>query len=111
MAFNDDTKIDIKHSSIRDKENVQEIGMISEDIFNLRPVAFNYRNDSAKVQQYGLIAEEVELVFPDLVTYNEEGEPESIKYDILLILCLNEIKRQKMVIQKMIKRIEKLEIG
>jgi hypothetical protein len=87
------------------KENVQDIGKVSDAIFGLRPVTFHEEN----MQRYGLIPEEVELVFPDLIVYNAEGEPQTIRYDVLSVLCLNEIKRQEIVIQKLIRRIERLE--
>jgi len=51
---------------------------------------------------YGLIAEEVAEILPDLVVYDDEKQPFSVKYQDLPVLLLNEIK-------KLIKRIEVLE--
>lgn len=44
--------------------------------------------------EYGLIAEEVARVFPDLVTYDEEGLPNSVRYHLLTTLLLNELQKQ-----------------
>ena len=33
-------------------------------------------------------------VFPDLVVYNEEGQPETVKYRLLSTLLLNELQKQ-----------------
>ena len=41
-----------------------------------------------------LIAEEVAEVFPDLVVYDEEGEPFTVKYHILSSMLLNELKTE-----------------
>ena len=51
---------------------------------------------------YGLIAEEVAEILPDLVVYDDEKQPFSVKYQDLPVLLLNEIK-------KLIKPIEVLE--
>ena len=44
----------------------------------------------AKPMQFGLIAEEVAEVFPELAVYNDDGEPETVKYHLLSSLLLNE---------------------
>ena len=40
--------------------------------------------------EYGLIAEEVAEIFPDLVVYDEEGQPFTVKYHLLSSMLLNE---------------------
>lgn len=97
-------------SSERFKENIQEMGSSSDKIMNLRPVTFNFKDgkgpfgdtSGSKTKQYGLIAEEVDKVMPDLVVYDDEKLPFSVKYHDLPALLLNEI-------QKLSKRIEFLE--
>ena len=39
---------------------------------------------------FGLIAEEVEQVDPDLVTRNDKGEAEAVRYDAVNAMLLNE---------------------
>ena len=39
---------------------------------------------------FGLIAEEVEQVDPDLVTRNDKGETEAVRYDAVNAMLLNE---------------------
>ena len=89
-------------SSIRYKENVKDLGDISSDIMRLRPVRFDYIGENSAKSQNGLIAEEVEEIMPSMVVRNIDGEVETVKYQELTILMLNEI-------QKMAKRIEVLE--
>ncbi len=47
-----------------------------------------------KPRQYGLIAEEVAEVFPDLVVYSADGQVETVQYDKVNAMLLNELQRQ-----------------
>lgn len=89
-------------SSERYKENIKDMHFESNKIMSLRPVTFNYKNDEKKETQYGLIAEEVAEVYPNLVIYDKDGKPLSIKYHDFPAILLNEMK-------KMARRIDFLE--
>ena len=74
------------------------MGEASRGLLRLRPVVFRYRQPSAdgsQPLQYGLIAEEVAGVFPKLVTYGSDGQPETVLYHVLPALLLNELQRQE----------------
>jgi hypothetical protein len=43
---------------------------------------------------FGLVAEEVEQVNPDLVTRNDKGEVESVRYDAVNAMLLNEFLKE-----------------
>ena len=60
----------------------------------LRPVTFRYKADASGTPQYGLIAEEVEKVYPELVVDNKDGKPETVEYQILPAMLLNEVQKQ-----------------
>lgn len=82
-------------SSERYKEDIRDLGELSNRLLSLRPVKFRYKADVQKGDrpvEYGLIAEEVDKVFPELVVYNEEGKPETVRYHILSTLLLNELQ-------------------
>jgi hypothetical protein len=60
-------------------------------------VKFRYKKADAsgeKPVQYGLIAEEVAAVFPELVLFNKDGQPETVAYHILPTLLLNEYQKE-----------------
>ena len=80
-------------SSIRFKDNVKDLGSISDDVLKLRPVVFNYKSHDAKAKQYGLIAEEVATIMPNLVVHDKAGDPTTVKYHDLPVLLLNELKK------------------
>jgi hypothetical protein len=85
-------------SSIRYKDNVQDMDSSSSAIFDLRPVTFEYKKHPGQ-EQRGLIAEEVDEIMPELVVYDKEGLPESVKYDDLPVLLLNELQKLKQEVE------------
>jgi hypothetical protein len=73
------------------------MGAASERLYQLRPVTFRYKQpeaDGQKPIQVGLIAEDVAAVMPELVVYNQDGQPESVAYHLLPTLLLNEVQKQ-----------------
>ena len=69
-------------------------------LYELRPVNFTYKEDDQKLKQYGLIAEEVELVNPDFVSYNNEGQVETVSYSQLISPMLKAMQQQQEMIEK-----------
>jgi Chaperone of endosialidase len=64
----------------------------SEAILALKPVTFRYKQDLDPdgIRQFGLIAEEVEKVNPDLVVRDEEGKLNTVRYEAVNAMLLNE---------------------
>jgi len=91
-------------SSQRFKENIRDMGDATDGLFKLRPVSYYYRREfdssPTRTLQYGLIAEELAQVYPELVTYDEQGRPNAIKYQYLTPMLLNEVQKQHAVIGK-----------
>jgi hypothetical protein len=61
-------------------------------------VTFRYTqaySDGAKPIQYGLIAEEVAEVFPELAVRDGEGRVETVHYETLNVLLVNEVQKQQ----------------
>lgn len=81
-------------SSLRFKEDVADMGTASESLMKLRPVTFHYKTDGSHLLQYGLIAEEVAKVYPDLVQYDEQGKPFTVRYHLINAMLLNELQKQ-----------------
>ncbi|MBV9770288.1 MAG: tail fiber domain-containing protein [Bryobacterales bacterium] len=85
------------NSSRRFKEDIQDMGDASSGLLHLRPVTFRYKqpfNDGSKPMEYGLIAEEVGEVYPDLVAHSADGQVQSVKYQVLDSMLLNELQKQ-----------------
>ena len=68
----------------------------SETIYALKPVSFRYHKeyDATQTIAFGLIAEEVAEVYPDLVGRNPEGLPESVRYEQINAMLLNEFLKE-----------------
>jgi hypothetical protein len=89
-------------SSRRFKEDIRDMDEASSGLSRLRPVTFRYKKpyaDGSKPIQYGLIAEEVAEVYPDLVARSADGQIETVKYQVLDSMLLNEMQRQQAVIR------------
>jgi len=99
-------------SSRRFKEDIQDMGDASDGLLQLRPVTFRYKKsyeDGSKPVQYGLIAEEVAEVYPDLVARNANGQIETIRYQLLTPMLLNELQKQRATITAQSAQIRSLE--
>ena len=73
----------------------------SEALLRLKPVTFRYKQelDPHHVPMFGLIAEDVEKVNPDLVTRNKKGEVETVRYDAVNAMLLNEFLKEHRTVQ------------
>ncbi len=83
-------------SSREFKEDIQPMASASERLYALNPVTFHYKDaydDGSKPLEYGLIAEEVAEAFPELVVRDANGKPQTVRYDLISTLLLNEFKK------------------
>jgi len=99
-------QLGISLSSAKHKQNIRSIANESASIYNLNPVSFTYKTDETDTKQYGLIAEEVEAVFPELVSYDEQGDPKAVHYEMLPVLLLNEMQKQSLIIAALQNQLE-----
>jgi hypothetical protein len=90
-------QLGVAPSSLRFKQDVQTMRAESAGLFRLRPVTFHYDSsvagDTGRVH-YGLIAEEVAKVFPDLVPLDSDGRPQTVLYDELAPMLVNELQKE-----------------
>jgi Chaperone of endosialidase len=107
-------------SSRRYKHDIRPMEKASEVLFSLKPVSFRYNKqyDATQTLAFGLIAEDVAEVAPDLVGRNPGGEPESVRYEQINAMLLNEflkahrkIEDQEAAIARLQNQIEALTAG
>ena len=74
----------------------------SEAILDLKPVAFRYKKEIEPngAIMFGLIAEDVEKVDRNLVTRNDKGEPETVRYEAVNAMLLNEFLKQHRTVEE-----------
>lgn len=99
----------VQSSSRRYKKNIKDVTLkqCQNIVDNLRPVRFEFKGET--IQQYGLIAEEVEQVDKVLATHNNDGEVESVNYESIAVMLLKVVKDQQKQITKLETRIAALE--
>ncbi|MGZ5336453.1 MAG: tail fiber domain-containing protein [Solirubrobacterales bacterium] len=81
-------------SSRRFKQDIAPLASLSDPLMELKPISFRYRSDPSSLQ-YGLIAEQVANVMPSLAIMDEQGRPESVRYQDLPVLLLNKVQQQQ----------------
>jgi hypothetical protein len=83
-------------SSRRYKHDIKPLDNASEVLYALKPVSFRYNKeyDATQTIAFGLIAEEVAEVNPDLVGRNPQGQPESVRYEQINAMLLNEFLKE-----------------
>jgi hypothetical protein len=97
------------NSSIRFKEDVRDMAAASDGLMRLRPVTYRYKQpyaDGSKPIDYGLIAEEVAEVYPDLVVKNADGQIQTVQYQKLTPMLLNEVQKEHKLLEQQEKTIE-----
>jgi hypothetical protein len=88
-------------SSRRYKHDIKAMDKASEVLFSLKPVRFQYNKeyDATQTIAFGLIAEDVAEVAPALVGRNPKGEPESVRYEQINAMLLNEFLKEHKKVQ------------
>jgi Chaperone of endosialidase len=99
-------------SSRRYKEEVKPMDKASEALYRLKPVTYRYKKEIDRTQSpaFGLIAEEVAEVNADLVARNAEGKPESVHYEMVNAMLLNEFLKEHSTVQELKKEVAALTV-
>ena len=102
VYVNSDNKMGTLSSSRRYKEDVKPMDEASETLFALKPVTFRYKKeiDRSRALSFGLIAEEVAHISPDLITRDEEGQPQTVRYEAINAMLLNEFLKEHKRLQE-----------
>lgn len=96
MQYNNSTgEIGYDNSSRRFQINIQTLEDDWHKLFKVRPVTYNPPG-SPDYQEFGYVAEEVDSVgLSNLVEYDQEGIPDDVKYDRIVIYLTEIIKKQQ----------------
>jgi hypothetical protein len=94
-------QLGVQGSSERFKTDIATMPELSAKLQQLRPVTFHYKTDPKSIQQYGLIAEEVDRVYPELVIRDDAGKIQGVRYEELAPMLLHEIQSQAAEIREL----------
>jgi hypothetical protein len=112
LYIGSDGQLGTSTSSIRFKEDVHDMGAASDGLMRLRPVTYRYKQpyaDGSKPIDYGLIAEEVAEVYPDLVVKDADGQIQTVQYQKLTPMLLDEVQKEHRLLEQQEKTIEQQE--
>ena len=112
VYINSNGQLGTVNSSIRFKEDVHDMADASSGLLRLRPVTYRYKEpyaDGSKPIDYGLVAEEVAEVYPDMVVKDADGQVQTVQYQKLTPMLLNELQKQEQTIRRLEKRLAALE--
>ena len=103
-------KLGTIQSSARYKEAIKPMNKTSEAILALKPVTFRYKKelDPDGIPQFGLVAEQVEKVNPDLVARDEQGKVNTVRYEAVNAMLLNEFLKEHKRVEEQQKEIAAL---
>ena len=98
-------------SSARFKEAIKPMDKASEAVLALQPVTFRYKPDLDPdgIPQFGLIAEQVEKVNPHLVARDADGKVNTVRYEAVNAMLLNEFLKEHKAFLEEQRKVEQLE--
>ena len=98
----------VAYSDRRIKENIVTIDTALEKVNKLRGVYYNRIDDEDKEREIGFIAQEVNEVAPELVTYAEDVDQYGVKYGNTTALLVEAIKELTQQVKDLKQEIEEI---
>ncbi|QPB09853.1 tail protein [Streptomyces phage Sentinel] len=100
-------------SSRRFKQNIRDHEVNADAVLNLRPVVYDRLPDEEggdyARDEFGLVAEEVHEHLPEIVTRDEDGRIDTVRYDLLGVALVPVVQRQAKKISDLEERLARLE--
>jgi hypothetical protein len=98
----------VAYSDRRKKENIITVNNALDTVNKLRGVYYNRIDDSSKKRQIGVIAQEIQEVLPEVVTYAEDLDEYGVSYGNITGLLIEAIKEQQIQIEELKQLVNKL---
>lgn len=99
----------INSSDRRLKQDIESMEPVLNKVAKLNPITFHYADfEGIGPKSTGFIAQDVELLFPDLVREGDDGY-KGLVYDGFAVIAIKAIQEQQKIIDDLLKRIEALE--
>lgn len=91
----------VAYSDRRKKENIVTVDRALDKVNKLRGVYYNRIDDDAKKRQVGVIAQEIQEILPEVVTYAEDVDEYGVSYGNITGLLIEAIKEQQTQIEEL----------
>jgi len=86
------------YSDGRLKKDIKVIEGALGKVLSIRGITFSRTDDKKSVRYAGVIAQELEKVLPEVVSYNESNDVKSVAYGNITALLIEAIKELKLEI-------------
>jgi len=85
------------------KDKIKDLELDTSSMYDLRPISFTSKckDDDKKKRYHGFIADEVVQIYPSIVEYNKENEPDEIDYRAIQMVMLKEIQNLRQELDKL----------
>jgi uncharacterized protein YfkK (UPF0435 family) len=91
----------VAYSDVRKKTDIVTIDNALEKVINLRGVYYTRIDDVARGRQTGVIAQEINEVLPEVVTYAADVDEYGVSYGNIVGVLIEAIKEQQLQIEKL----------
>ena len=91
----------VAYSDVRKKTNIETIDSALDKVTKLRGVYYDRIDDLERGRQIGVIAQEVNEVLPEAVTYAEDVDEYGVKYGNIVGVLIEAIKEQQKQIEEL----------
>ncbi|HKC35216.1 MAG TPA: tail fiber domain-containing protein, partial [Chitinophagaceae bacterium] len=91
----------IQTSDIRTKKNIQNMQYGLKEIMMMRPVTYQWKNETGGKSKVGLIAQEVKTLIPEVVVGDETKETLGMNYAELVPVLIKAIQEQQKQIEQL----------
>jgi hypothetical protein len=108
LCRNASNQISTCSSSLRYKKDMQPFTRGLTLLDQLKPITFRWKADDSADLGFG--AEDIAKVEPLLVTHNDKGEVEGVKYDRISAVLVNAVKEQQEQIESLRRQLEQQQI-
>jgi hypothetical protein len=98
----------VAYSDRRAKENIITVDNALDKVSQMRGVFYSRINDETKKRNIGVIAQEVEKILPEVVTYAADVDEYGVSYGNFAGLFIEAIKEQNEIIKKQSAEIKEL---
>ena len=99
----------IQTSDRRLKTEIQRLKYGIEDLMQLRPVSFEWKDDEEHETHLGLIAQETKEIIPEAVVQENPEDYMGIRYTEIIPVLVSAVQEQQRVIERSNKRMRELE--
>lgn len=98
-------------SDARLKRDINDISYGLKDILKLRPTEYFWKGKEQEHKSLGLIAQEVDEVIKNVVTYDKEQDKYGVSYTELIPVLIKAIQEQEKAIKKLEEEVAELKLS